>query len=299
LEIVDFYEYVRPRDFEDKVRRELVARLDQLVRKKWKDAKVLPFGSFMSGLYLPTADMDIAVCSQGFINGKYEPFYDKKKYLFHMKSFLEMNKVAYGTSVEAVSRAKVPLLKYTDDYTGLKVDISFEKLDGQKAIKTFLQWKEQYPAMPPLVAVIKHFLLMRGLNEPVNGGLGGFSVICMVVHLLQMMPEVQSRSMKAEEHLGEMLMRFLDYYGNKFNYEEVAIRMDPPGTINKVRISGEVSRKFANIEFRPKRAPLSIVITIEYPSLIQTIQITIFQADLPTTGRSKDAFKLPINVFTM
>lgn len=198
----------------------------------------------MSGLYLPTADMDIAICSQDFIDGK-SPVYDKKKFLFQMKFHLEMFKVPFRGVVEAITKAKVPLLKYTDDYTGLKVDISFEKLDGYKAIDTFRKWKEQYPAMPPLVAIIKHFLLMRGLNEPVSGGIGGFTVICMVVHLLQMMPQVQSRSMK-DEHLGELLMEFLNYYGKRFNYEKVAIRMDPPGTLNKVRILIEISCLLAN-----------------------------------------------------
>ncbi|KAI8626010.1 hypothetical protein F5Y19DRAFT_237576 [Xylariaceae sp. FL1651] len=240
-EITDFYEYVRPREFEEKVRRDMVSKLEALIRKKWFDAKVLPFGSFMSGLYLPTADMDIAICSQSFINGK-SALYDKKKYLWNLKYHLEMNKVAFRNEIEAVTKAKVPLLKYTDDYTGLKVDISFEKLDGQKAIKTFLKWKKQYPAMPPLVAIIKHFLLMRGLNEPVNGGIGGFSVICMVVHLLQQMPQVQSGSMKPEEHLGEVLMEFLYYYGKKHNYEQVAISMNPPRLLNKAQANTIVYR---------------------------------------------------------
>ncbi|KAF2964525.1 hypothetical protein GQX73_g9047 [Xylaria multiplex] len=239
-EIRDFYSYVSPRDFEERLRQELISKLESLVRRKWRDARVLPFGSFMSGLYLPTADMDIAICSQAFIDGRY-PLYDKKKYLFHMKSYLENNKVAFQNTVEAITRAKVPLLKYTDNHTGLKVDISFEKMDGYKAIDTFRKWKEQYPAMPPLVAVIKHFLLMRHLNEPVNGGIGGFTVICMVVHLLQMMPQVQSGSMK-DDHLGQLLMEFLNYYGNLFEYERVAIRMDPPGTLNKARASTLVYR---------------------------------------------------------
>ncbi|KAI8945051.1 hypothetical protein F4801DRAFT_569646 [Xylaria longipes] len=240
MEIKDFYEYVSPRDYEEKLRQELVSRLKTLVGKKWRDARIFPFGSFMSGLYLPTADMDIAICSKNYIDGKYAS-YDKKKFLWQMKSYLEMRKVAYRDSVEAITRAKVPLLKYTDDHTGLKVDISFERLDGHNAIATFRKWKEQYPAMPPLVAVIKHFLLMRALNEPVNGGLGGFSVICMVVHLLQMSPQVQSRSI-TDNHLGQLLMEFLYYYGTQFKYEKVAIRMDPPGTLNKAKASTIVYR---------------------------------------------------------
>ncbi|KAI0425304.1 hypothetical protein F5Y09DRAFT_322091 [Xylaria sp. FL1042] len=239
-EIRDFYAYVSPRDFEEKLRQQLISKLEVLVRKKWPNARVLPFGSFMSGLYLPTADMDIAICSQDFINGKY-PIYDKKKFLYHMKYHLEIHKVAFRDTVEPIAKAKVPLLKYTDDYTGLKVDISFEKMDGYKAIDTFRKWKAQYPAMPPIVAIIKHFLLMRSLNEPVNGGIGGFSVICMVVHVLQMMPQIQSGSMK-DDHLGQVLMQFLDYYGNLFNYKQVAITMDPPGTVNKAKGSTVVYR---------------------------------------------------------
>ncbi|KAI1436561.1 hypothetical protein GGR50DRAFT_229502 [Xylaria sp. CBS 124048] len=231
-EIRDFYEYVRPRDFEERQRGELIARLEGLVRLKWHDAQVLPFGSFMSGLYLPTADMDIAICSTSFINGRY-PVYDRRKCLYDMKRHLGIHGVAANDEIETITKAKVPLLKYVDEYTGLKVDISFEKMDGYKAIDTFLMWKNQYPSMPPLVAIIKHFLLMRALNEPVNGGIGGFTVICMVVHVLQMMPQVQSRSMKTDHHLGDLLMEFLDYYGNRFNYETVAIRMNPPGVVNK------------------------------------------------------------------
>ncbi|KAI1175655.1 hypothetical protein F4777DRAFT_549448 [Nemania sp. FL0916] len=239
-EITDFYNYVRPRDFEERMRQGLIKTLEALICKKWRDARLFPFGSFMSGLYLPTADMDIAICSRSFVDGG-EPLYDKKRFLWQMKSYLEWNRVPYKGEVEAITKAKVPLLKYADDHTGLKVDISFEKMDGYKAIDTFRKWKEQYPAMPPLVALIKHFLLMRRLNEPVSGGIGGFTVICMVVHLLQMMPQVQSGSMK-DEHLGELLMEFLDYYGHRFEYETVAIRMDPPGTINKAKASTVVYR---------------------------------------------------------
>lgn len=137
-------------------------------------------------------------------------------------------------SLEVISGAKVPLVKYVDRLTGLKVDISFENDTGLTANKTFQDWKATYPAMPILVTVIKHLLAMRGLNEPVNGGIGGFSITCLVVSLLQLMPQIQSRSMIAEHHLGEVLMEFLDLYGNEFNVTTTAIQFDPPGYVSKV-----------------------------------------------------------------
>ncbi|KAI1488306.1 hypothetical protein F5X96DRAFT_91182 [Biscogniauxia mediterranea] len=240
-EIMDFYEYVRPRDYEERIRREMLSRLSSLLKRKWPDADVYAFGSFMSGLYLPTADMDVAICSDSFVK-RGIPKYHTKNCLFTLRSFFHYHKIAFQDDIEVISKAKVPLVKYTDSVTALKVDISFEKMDGHRAIKTFLDWKERYPAMPILVAIIKHFLLMRGLNEPVNGGIGGFTVICMVVNLLNQMPQVQSGSMKPEHHLNEMLMEFFDYYGNRFQYKTVAIRMNPPGLVNKSEVSGIVYR---------------------------------------------------------
>ena len=231
-EIIDFYEYVRPRDFEERIRRNLVEHLTAVVKRKWRDVDVYPFGSFMSGLYLPTADMDIAICSKHFLSTD-QPVYQDKKYLFHLQKHFERSRIAFRNEIEVISKAKVPLVKYADNFTALKIDISFEKFDGCRAIQTFLDWKAKYPAMPILVSFIKHFLLMRGLNEPVNGGIGGFSVICLVVHLLDSLPQVQSGSMVPEHHLGELLMEFFDYYGNRLSYKTVSIRMNPPGLVNK------------------------------------------------------------------
>ena len=239
-EIIDFYEYVRPRDFEERVRRNLVEHLTAVVKRKWRDVDIYPFGSFMSGLYLPTADMDIAICSKHFLNTNV-PIYDRK-HLFHLRKHFEQSRIAFRNEVEVISKAKVPLVKYADNFTALKIDISLEKFDGYRAIQTFLDWKAKYPAMPILVSFIKHFLLMRGLNEPVNGGIGGFSVICLVVHLLDSLPQVQSGSMVPEHHLGELLMEFFDYYGNRLNYKTVSIRMNPPGLVNKNRVSDVVYR---------------------------------------------------------
>ncbi|KAI0019171.1 hypothetical protein F4780DRAFT_747987 [Xylariomycetidae sp. FL0641] len=242
-EIIDFYEYVKPRPFEEKMRQELLDKLTGVVQLRWTDAQLLPFGSFKSGIYLPTADMDIAFCSKRFLQGG-APKYDKKSSLFGLKAHLLRHNVAFNNEIEVISQAKVPLVKFADEATSLKVDISFEKLDGQLAIDTFLAWKEQYPVMPIIASVIKHFLLMRGLNEPVNGGIGGFSVICMVVNLLNQMPQVQSRSMVPEHHTNEVLMEFLHFYGFCFEYERVAIRMNPPGYIPKKNAGSIVYKNF-------------------------------------------------------
>ncbi|KAH7019008.1 hypothetical protein EDB80DRAFT_869684 [Ilyonectria destructans] len=236
-EIIDFYEYVRPRDFEQAIRDNLVDNLRKAMRRDGRNfasAQVKPFGSFMSGLYLPTADMDLVVCSASFMRGGPPTYLGAKSWLYKFQKFLVAQRVADSDSIEVIAHARIPLVKFVDKLTGLKVDISFENLGGVGAIDTFLDWKHEYPAMPILVTVIKHFLLMRGLNEPVNGGIGGFSVICLVVSMLQLMPQVQSRSLIPEHNLGEMLLEFFELYGRQFRHETNAISLTRPiGYIRK------------------------------------------------------------------
>ncbi|KAK2594305.1 hypothetical protein QQS21_008011 [Conoideocrella luteorostrata] len=240
-EIIDFYEYVRPRDFEQRIRDNLVDNLRKAMKRdarNFASAQVHPFGSFMSGLYLPTADMDLVVCSASYMRGGPPTYLSAKSWLYKFSKFLTMQHIADNTSIEVIAHARIPLVKFVDKLTGLKVDVSFENLGGVGAVDTFLSWKKQYPAMPILVTVIKHFLLMRGLNEPVNGGIGGFSVICLVVSMLQLMPHVQSRSITPEHNLGEMLLEFFELYGRQFQFELNAISLTRPvGYIRKSEVA--------------------------------------------------------------
>ncbi|XMA10158.1 hypothetical protein WAI453_002949 [Rhynchosporium graminicola] len=235
-EIMDFYEYVRPREFEQVIRQRLVDDLGTRVREYFdQDDEILPFGSFPAGLFLPTADMDLVCVSSEFMDRGKKIFGQGFRGLQRFKNFLVDNDLPLNRDIEMISGAKVPLVKYVDKLTGLKVDISFENDTGLIANRTFQNWKKEFPAMPILVTLIKHLLAMRGLNEPVNGGIGGFSVTCLVVSLLQHMPQVKSKSMVPEHHLGEIFMEFLDLYGNEFNTTTTAIQMNPPAYIPKNR----------------------------------------------------------------
>ncbi|PHH67602.1 hypothetical protein CDD82_1280 [Ophiocordyceps australis] len=238
-EIVDFYDFVRPKKFEQCIRENLVQNLQNAMRRdpRFSSATMHAFGSYMSGLYLPTADMDLVVCSATYMSGGPPAFLGARSWLHKFAHFLVVQKICDKETVEVISRARVPLVKFVDTLTGLRVDVSFENLGGVQAIDTFLQWKTDYPAMPALVTVVKHFLLMRGLNEPVNGGIGGFSVICLVVSMLQVLPHIQSRSAASAHHLGELLLIFFELYGRHFRYDKVAISLrDPIGYVRKSEV---------------------------------------------------------------
>ena len=233
-EICDYYEFVKPHNFEQVVRQELLERLQNFIQQKRPGCEVRPFGSFAAGLYLPNADMDLVLLSPEFMRSGIRTMGQTLPQMRNIAALLEHGGIADKSSVEIIAKAKVPLVKYVDKATNLRVDMSFDNITGILANDTFQQWKRQYPAMPILVTLIKQFLMMRGLNEVMHGGIGGFSVTCLVTSMLQNMPRVQTGELIPEAHLGEMLLEFLDLYGNRFDIARTGIEMNPPGYFAKV-----------------------------------------------------------------
>ena len=204
--------------------------------KAWSkdECQVHCFGSFAAGLYLPNADMDVVVVSRRFWSNGFPDICRSFGQMTKLARYLENKGIADPSSIEIIAKAKVPLIKFIDRITSLRVDMSFENDTGLIANNTFQAWKTRYPAMPVIVTVIKQFLMMRGLNEVANGGLGGFSVTCLVTSLLQNMPRVHLGQIIPEQHLGEILVEFLDLYGNQLDVSRTGIMMNPPGYFDKV-----------------------------------------------------------------
>lgn len=236
-EILDFYEFVAPQAFEQTARKKLVGRISQALGKirlfETDSGSIQCFGSYPAGLYLPTADMDLVYVSDGHFRGG-PPTPEVSVGPQRVKQILQ--KVArqldkahiLAARPNLIHKARVPIIKFQDSVTGLDVDISFENLGGVQAQATFEFYKETYGDMVYLVALVKQFLVMRGLNEVHTGGLGGLSVICLVVSYLH-------HHQKEPGNLGSRFIGFLEYYGKKFNLATQRIQMNPPDIVRKVR----------------------------------------------------------------
>lgn len=171
--------------------------------------------------------MDLVLMT--FRSGRTKFDNNPKKLLWSIHSLLERERIAVPGSLQPIAKARVPIIKFVDALTGLKVDLSFNNDTGIVANDTFHQWKAQYPAMPILVSVIKQYLMIRGLNDVAFGGLGGFSIICLVTSLIQ--HHVRPGQIP---NLGLLLLDFFYFYGTLFNKQDIAIRLEPPGFLRKV-----------------------------------------------------------------
>lgn len=238
MEICDFYQYVRPQQYENDMRLDLIQRVQGMLNSRYaqnyKGIEVKHFGSFAAGLHLPDADMDLVVMSQRYKKGGYPELRTNHRELQQFATNLKNAGLARPNSLVVIAKAKVPIVKYIDMKTGLKVDVSFENDTGVIANGTYEDWIMQYPALPLIIALVKQFLLMRGLNEVHTGGLGGFSTSCLVVSVMQMMPPFRSDGTRSHDNLHTIFMAFLDTYGFKFDTTLSGIQLKPPKIFPKV-----------------------------------------------------------------
>lgn len=215
-EINDFYKYISPRPEEEKMRLEVVDRIKGVIHDLWPSAEVQVFGSFSTGLYLPTSDIDLVVF------GKWETLP-----LWTLEEALRKRNVADENSIKVLDKATVPIIKLTDSFTEVKVDISFNVKSGVKAARLIKEFKEKYPVLPYLVLVLKQFLLQRDLNEVFTGGIGSYSLFLMAVSFLQL--HYREDVCSPNINIGVLLIEFFELYGRHFNYLQTGIRIKDGG----------------------------------------------------------------------
>lgn len=223
-ELLDLAAYLGPTAAESAARALVVRKCDTVVRKLFPGRKVECFGSFETGLYLPTSDIDLVVIPT---NGNTRNFNDDDEFvrppLRKLARALIKAGIADPRSVQVISKARVPIIKFVDRLTGHPVDISFNiasGLDGARFLKEQLQL---YPALRPLLLFMKLFLDLRGLNEVFRGGLGSFSTACLLISFFQLHPLIQLGYLRPDDNLGILLMEFLELYGRLLHYEKVGI----------------------------------------------------------------------------
>uniref|UniRef100_A0A663DWF9 Terminal nucleotidyltransferase 4B n=1 Tax=Aquila chrysaetos chrysaetos TaxID=223781 RepID=A0A663DWF9_AQUCH len=208
-EIIDFYKYMSPRPEEERMRMEVVNRIENVIKELWPNADV--------SRTLFYFDIDLVVF------GKWETLP-----LWTLEEALRKHNVADENSVKVLDKATVPIIKLTDSFTEVKVDISFNVQNGVKAAQLIKDFIKKYPVLPYLVLVLKQFLLQRDLNEVFTGGIGSYSLFLMAVSFLQLHPREDACMPNA--NYGVLLIEFFELYGRHFNYLKTGIRIKDGGS---------------------------------------------------------------------
>ncbi|XP_055705759.1 terminal nucleotidyltransferase 4A-like isoform X2 [Phlebotomus papatasi] len=214
-EIEHFFSHMIPTNTEHALRVCVVSKIECVVLSLWPTARVEVFGSFRTGLYLPTSDIDLVVIGQ----------WDKLP-LRTLETELTNRRIAEPMSLRVLDKASVPIIKLTDRESQVKVDISFNMQSGVQSAELIKSYKRKYPVLSKLVLVLKQFLLQRDLNEVFTGGISSYSLILMCISFLQLHPR---QNIREKANLGVLLLEFLELYGRKFNYMKTGISIKNGG----------------------------------------------------------------------
>ena len=202
------------------MRQPILLRMIELLRacvhQLWSTAEVECYGSFMTGLCLPTSDLDLVL--KGVNTNQQAALVQLSTVLRKQKEWLQ--------SLNAISTAKVPVIKLQACLEGeeIVVDITFDQPQvqshasgtdgsivtstppspsltsqstpaqipsvhtGVASVELIRHYLSVFPSLRPLSLVLKQFLFERGLANTYTGGLNSYCLILMIVGFLQSRP---------------------------------------------------------------------------------------------------------------
>ncbi|XP_042483611.1 terminal nucleotidyltransferase 4B [Macadamia integrifolia] len=222
-EILDFCSFLSPTPEEQASRAQAVDCVSEVIKYIWPHCRVEVFGSYRTGLYLPTSDIDVVIL-ESKVNS---PQIGLKA----LSRALSQRGIA--KKIQVIGKARVPIIKFVEKRSGISFDISFDVQNGPQAAEFILDAITKIPPLKPLCLILKVFLQQRELNEVYSGGIGSYALLAMLIAQLQTHWRGQvfhDSQTKPEHNLGVLLVNFFDFYGHKLNTWDVGVSCKEPGT---------------------------------------------------------------------
>ena len=188
----------------------------------WPEARFEVHGSFATGMYLPSSDIDAVILDSGC-----------KSPATCLKALATcLSRKGMATKIQLIAKARVPIVKFEERPSGFQFDISFDVANGPASAEIVRANMRRFPALRPLTTVLKAFLQQRALNEVYTGGIGSYALLCMVMAHLQLHDASATASAWAGESggdaaaegcLGVLLIDFFELYGRRINTDDVGV----------------------------------------------------------------------------
>ncbi|OVA14928.1 PAP/25A-associated [Macleaya cordata] len=222
-EILDFCDFLSPTPEEQASRNTAVDSVFDVIKYIWPHCNVEVFGSFKTGLYLPTSDIDVVILDSKVRTPQIG--------LQALSRALSQRGIA--KKIQVIAKARVPIIKFIERQSGVAFDISFDVENGPKAAEFIKDAINKIPPLRPLCLILKVFLQQRELNEVYSGGIGSYTLLSMLIAQLQMHWKgqyFQGYRTSLEHNLGVLLVNFFDIYGRKLNTWDVGVSCKDSGT---------------------------------------------------------------------
>ncbi|PPR85341.1 hypothetical protein GOBAR_AA35347 [Gossypium barbadense] len=173
--LLAIYESLIPPKEEKTKQQQLLALLEKLVWKEWPQAKLFPYGSCVNDFGVSRSDIDICLALNEDINNKSE-------ILLKLADILQSDNLQ---NVQALTRARVPIVKLMDPVTGISCDICINNVLAVVNTKLLRDYAQIDARLRQLAFIVKHWAKSRGVNETYRGTLSSYAYVLMCIHFLQ------------------------------------------------------------------------------------------------------------------
>ena len=222
-EILDYIDYITPKGW-NKAKREIALdKLNQLVKSYNNNMSLILFGSSSQNTCTIFSDIDVTIIDDNKFNYSFLELDELNQIMY----FLERNNYSYDM---LLINAKVPIIRGTHASTGVKIDISYNRINGYEDSFFIKNILEENNIIRQAIMILKILLKENDLNEPYSGGMGSY----LLFHLVYFF-DIQCKNSKNMKYHNVFFFLFLffDYFGTKFNFDTygISLNKENPGKI--------------------------------------------------------------------
>lgn len=212
--------WLTPTEEEKLIKLKALMKLEIIVKSIFTKAKMEVFGSFVTGLSIPGADVDVC-----FMNIEE----DELNALYIIAYTLVKLNICHSFNI--LVHAQVKILRYIDKELGVRFDVCINQKSSRKTTDFIAKQVKKYVYLRPLVLLVKFFLSTRQLNETYSGGIGSFLISCMVLHFLQMHESAHNEKALHASTLTSLLLEFFNFYSFDYKLKEKCVVLRGMGHI--------------------------------------------------------------------
>ncbi|KAL0538476.1 hypothetical protein IC582_027497 [Cucumis melo] len=173
--LLRIYESLIPPKEEKEKQMQLLTSLEKLVVSEWPHAHLCLFGSCANSFGVSNSDVDVCLVLR-------DADIDKSEILLKLAEILLS---ANFQNVQALTRARVPIIKLKDPVTGVSCDICINNVLAVVNTKLLRDYAQIDVRLPQLAFIVKHWAKSRGVNETYQGTLSSYAYVLMCIHFLQ------------------------------------------------------------------------------------------------------------------
>ncbi|XP_042390498.1 UTP:RNA uridylyltransferase 1-like [Zingiber officinale] len=173
---LSIFESLVPAEEEKAKQKQLFQLLQNLVNRKWPNAKLYLYGSCANTFGFSKSDIDVCLAID-------DQDLNKSDFLLELADILVSGNLQ---NVQALTHARVPIVKLMDPITGLSCDICVNNLLAVVNTKLLKDYAQVDIRLRQLVFIVKHWAKSRRVNETYQGTLSSYAYVLMCIHFLQL-----------------------------------------------------------------------------------------------------------------